>query len=246
MSLTEHLTELRRRIIWIVAMLVVSMIGGFFLSVPVLDFLKGVGHAKDTVWHALSPGDSIRIYMQLAFFIAVGITLPFTLYQLWAFVRPGLHPAERKATLKYIPISVLLFLAGVAFAYLVVFQMALEFAIRLNRSLHVEEMYGINQYFSFMLNIVMPVALLFELPVLIMFLTKLRILNPLRLKKMRRYAYFVLVVLSTLIAPPDLMSNLLIVLPLILLYELSVTLSRRIYRKQLEAEKRWEAEYGAK
>jgi sec-independent protein translocase protein TatC len=97
-----------------------------------------------------------------------------------------------------------------------------------------------------MINIVVPVAVLFELPVVVMFLTKLRILNPFRLKKLRRYAYFILVVLSTLIAPPDLISNILIIIPLFLLYELSVWLSRRIYRKQLAADKAWEAEYGTK
>lgn len=246
MSLVEHLTELRKRLMWIVGILVLSMIGGFIAAVKVLDYLKSIPPASTISWNALSPGDGIRVYMQLAFLLALIVTLPFILYHVWAFVKPGLRVKEQKATLKYIPFSVLLFLIGLLFSYSVVFRMALNFTTKLNKSMNLQETYGISQYFSFMFNIILPVALLFELPVVVMFLTKLRILNPKRMSKIRRYAYMVLVVLSTLIAPPDLISNILIVIPMIILYEISVVMSRMIYRKQLEKDKAWEADYGPK
>jgi sec-independent protein translocase protein TatC len=246
MSLVDHLTELRRRVFWIVAVLAVTMIGGFLAAVRVIDFLKTIKPASEMTWHALSPWDGIRVYMQFAFILSVAVTLPFTMFQVWSFVKPGLRVHERKATLRYIPYSLLLFLVGLTFAYFVVFRLAFSFTTDLNKSMNLTETYGITQYFSFMLNILLPVSLLFELPVVVMFLTKLRILNPLRLKKLRRYAYMVLVVLSTLIAPPDLISNLLIAAPMIVLYEISVFLSAAIYRKQLEQDRQWEAEYGDK
>ena len=94
-----------------------------------------------------------------------------------------------------------------------------------------------------MFNIVIPISLLFELPVVVMFLTRLRILNPLRLRKMRRFAYLLLVIIGTMITPPDFISDILVALPLILLYEFSVMMSSVIYRKQLAKDQEWEERY---
>jgi sec-independent protein translocase protein TatC len=93
---------------------------------------------------------------------------------------------------------------------------------------------GIAQYFSFMFNIVLPMSILFELPIVVMFLTKIRVLNPQRLQKMRRVAYLLLIIIATMVTPPDLISDILVSVPLILLYEFSIFLSRLVYRKQLE------------
>ena len=95
-----------------------------------------------------------------------------------------------------------------------------------------------------MFNIVIPMSLLFELPIVVMFLTRLRILNPSRLRKLRRYAYLLLVVLATLVTPPDMVSDILVAIPLILLYELSVILSGRVYRRLVERDRQREAEFG--
>jgi sec-independent protein translocase protein TatC len=100
-------------------------------------------------------------------------------------------------------------------------------------------MYGAAQYFTFMFNIIIPMSLLFELPVVVMFLTKLRILNPQRLKKMRRLAYLILIIIATMVTPPDFISDILVSVPLIGLYEVSIALSARVYRKQLEHDRQW-------
>jgi sec-independent protein translocase protein TatC len=97
-----------------------------------------------------------------------------------------------------------------------------------------------------MFNILLPIALLFELPVVVMFLTRLRLVNPKRLRKLRRYAYMALVILSTIVTPPDAISAIIVAIPLILLYEISVLLSGVVYRKQLAKDRIWEAEYGEK
>jgi len=144
--------------------------------------------------------------------------------------------------LRYIPLAALLFLAGLSFAYFVVFQSAFHFAGELNKRMDVTETYGAAQYFSFMFSILLPVSLIFELPAVFMFLTKLRILKPALLRKYRRHAYFGLIVVSTFIAPPDFISNILIAVPLILLFELSVLLSAHIYRKQTERDPAFEVE----
>jgi len=234
MKLSLHLGELRKRIFLIVVVLALTMIGGLLTATGLLNYLRTIEPAKAMNWHVFSPWDSIRLYMQVAFILSVGVTMPFILFQLWAFVRPGLHREERDAALRYIPLVALFFLAGLCFAYFVVFPSAFHFASGLNREMNVTETYGAAQYFSFMFSLLLPVSLIFELPALLMFLTKLRILNPVILRKFRRYAYFALIVLSTFIAPPDFISNLLIAAPLLLLYEFSVVLSARIHRKQVE------------
>lgn len=246
MTLVDHLTEMRRRLIWIIAVLVIAMIGGLVASIYLIEYFRSVEPASNMSWHAFSLWDGIRLYMQFALILALIVTLPFTLYQVWAFVKPGLREEEQKATLKYIPFSVFMMLLGIAFAYFVVFRMAFYFTQNVNMKLDLVETYGAIQYFSFMFNIVFPISLLFEMPIVVMFLTKLRILNPKRLRKMRRIAYLILVVIGTVITPPDLISDLLVAVPLILLYELSVLLSGWIYRKQLQKDAEWEAEYGPK
>jgi len=135
-------------------------------------------------------------------------------------------------------------LIGLAFGYFVVFKMAFLFTSAVTKNLQLQETYGITQYFSFMFNIILPLSLLFELPIVVMFLTKLRLLNPMRLRKMRRYAYLLLVVVATMITPPDATSAIIVAVPMIVLYEFSVFLSGIVYRKQLLQDQQWEKERG--
>lgn len=243
MSLFEHLGELRRRVIYILIVLVVTMVGGLLVADPIFAYIISTKEASQITLHAFSLWDAIGYYMKIAFVVALVVTLPFTLYQLWAFVSPGLREVERKATLRYIPFVFVMFVIGLAFAYFVVFPLAFNFTTNMTRHLGLQETYGISQYFSFLLNILIPISLLFELPIVIMFLTRIRILNPKRLRKMRRVAYFALIFIGVTITPPDLISDSLVAIPLILLYEFSVFLSTAVYRKQLEEDRAWEEEF---
>lgn len=243
-SIVAHLAELRRRLFYVLSVFVLVLVAAFFVVDPIYHYitinaLSGVRIELN----AFSFWDGVGVYMKIAMVVALGVTLPFTLYQLWAFVSPGLKPAERKATLKYIPYVFVCFLAGVAFGYYVVFPLAMSFTGSLNKQLGLIETYGMADYFKFLMNIVLPISLLFELPLVILFLTQLRLLNPVRLKKMRRVAYFILVVISVMITPADFFSAFLVLVPLILLYELSVVLSKRVHQKQLAADAERERKY---
>lgn len=229
---TEHFGELRRRIFWTLFIFVVSVIMGFFVAETLIQYLKSAKPASDINWNTFSPWDAIGIYMKFAFIIGAVVTLPFALLQLWSFTKPALKPPEHRAALRYIPGAIILSLTGLSFAYFVIFPMAFYFTSNVTRRLNLTETYGISQYFSFMINIIVPITLLFQIPLVIMFLTKLRILNPKMLKKFRRVAYLVLIILATVITPPDFISDLLVIIPLISLYEVGVLLSRYTYRKQ--------------
>jgi sec-independent protein translocase protein TatC len=246
MTVTDHIQELRRRLLWIIIVFVISIVGGLILARPIIQFMRKLPPANGMNWHVFSPWDALKLYMNFGFMIALLFTLPVILYQLWAFVKPGLKETERKGSIGYVPAAFFLFVLGASFAYFVVFPFAFFFTSMISKSLQITELYGVTQYFSFMFNIVLPVSLLFELPVVVMFLTKIRILNPERLRKFRRYAYMLLVILSTVITPPDAISAILVALPLILLYEISLWLSARVHRKQLlQDEAREEAFYSS-
>ncbi|CAH1211108.1 Sec-independent protein translocase protein TatCy [Paenibacillus allorhizoplanae] len=244
MSLFEHIGELRKRFIYILIVLVAGLILGLIAVQPSYNYLMSLEPANGIALHAFSLWDGIGIYMKFAVAIALIPAIPFAVYQLWAFVKPALKKNEQRATLKYIPFALIMFLIGLAFAYFVVFPLAFTFTRHMTAKLHLEETFGMAQYFTFMFNIIIPIALLFELPLIIMFLTAIRILNPNRLRKMRRIAYFVLILIGTLVTPPDFISDMLVAVPLIVLYEISIYMAGIVYRKQLGAP-RWESEYSA-
>ncbi|SMO94505.1 twin-arginine translocase subunit TatC [Melghirimyces algeriensis] len=240
---TEHLGEMRSRILVVLGTFVIMLMVGFFFAEPIINFVRydtlQTSLKQKVELHAFSVGDPLTIYMQIAFVVAVAGTLPVLLYQIWRFVQPGLTPREQKATLRYIPFAAVLFVLGLSFGYYWVFPFLLNFMFALADSLGVSETYGMYEFFRFMFRVILPIALLFELPVVILFLTQIRILNPDLLRKSRRFAYLAMVVLAALVTPPDFISNILVSIPLILLYEVSIWLSSRVYRRiQAEDEER--------
>ncbi|AZN42563.1 twin-arginine translocase subunit TatC [Paenibacillus albus] len=232
MTLISHLTDLRRRIWRSLAVLLVSLGAGLYLSPKVLHYLKSVPPASEMTWNVFSPWDGIRMYMTIALVFALTISLPYILYQLWGFVRVGLHPEERAAALRYVPYSAICFLLGLAFGYFIVYPMSFAFTTKITKSLQLVETYGVAQYFGFMFSIIIPLAIAFELPVIVMFLTKIGVLTPQVLYKMRRYAYLVLVIVASLISPPELISHMMVFIPLVVLYEVSALLSRIVYGRR--------------
>ncbi|WP_226530373.1 twin-arginine translocase subunit TatC [Metabacillus niabensis] len=231
MSVIEHITELRKRLVIVVVFFFLAVIAGFLLSGPIIKYLQHTDEAKSLTLNAFNLTDPLMVYMKFAFIIAFVITSPIILYQLWSFVSPGLYEKERKVTLSYIPISVFLFLLGLAFAYFILFPFVIDFMERISNDLDVNQVIGINEYFSFLIQLTLPFGLLFQLPVVIMFLTRLGIVTPMFLSSVRKYAYFVLLVIAALITPPELASHLMVSIPLFILYEISIWVSRITYRK---------------
>ncbi|MGO4890515.1 twin-arginine translocase subunit TatC [Anaerobacillus sp. MEB173] len=240
MSLYEHIEEIRKRLIIVVVFFILSLIGGFFLATPLISFLQSAPTAEGLPMNAFSLTDPLKVYMNFAFLTALLLSSPVALYQLWAFVSPGLRDVERRATLSYIPISFFLFIAGLSFSYFILFPFVVGFMGRLAVQLNITEQYGINEYFSFLFQLTLPFGLLFQLPVVVMFLTRLGILTPQFLVQSRKIAYFILLVIAGFITPPELISHLMVTGPLLLLYEISIWISYVTYRKVLKAEKEYE------
>ncbi len=231
MSLLEHFAELRKRLLIVALAFVVFFIAGFFLAKPIIVYLQETDEAKQLTLNAFNLTDPLYVFMQFAFIIGIVLTSPVILYQLWAFVSPGLYEKERKVTLSYIPISILLFLAGLSFSYYILFPFVVDFMKRISQDLNVNQVIGINEYFHFLLQLTIPFGLLFQMPVILMFLTRLGIVTPMFLAKIRKYAYFTLLVIAALITPPELLSHMMVTVPLLILYEISILISKTAYRK---------------
>lgn len=237
-TLVEHLAELRKRLIIVAVTFVVSLIIGFILAPRLLTFIKMQPTAMHVEWNIFGYTDGLMIYLSCALGLSILITLPIALYQIWLFVRPGLSERESKGTIIFIPASFLLFLAGISFSYFLLFPLMLNFMSNINESIGATETYGMKQYFTFMFNLLLPVGLVFELPVVILFLTKLGIVTPDKLRKMRKIAYFILVVVGVSISPPDFVSDILIIIPLLLLFEISIWVSSVSIKRKLAYEER--------
>lgn len=228
LNLVEHLAELRKRIIICLLAFVIFFVVGF---IYVNDIYKWF--ARGTKLLVLGPSDIMWIYFMLATVVAVTGTIPVIALQIWLFVKPALTPIERKVTLTYIPILFFLFIIGLTFGYFVIFPMVYQFLVNIGQGMFAAN-FTAERYFSFLMNMTIPFGILFELPVAVMFLTSLGIINPFVLAKIRKYAYFVLVIVAVVLTPPDFMSDFVVTLPLLLLYEISINLSKFVYKKRLK------------
>ena len=178
----------------------------------------------------LGPNDILSIYLQLASLMAFTITLPFTLFQVWQFVKPALRKGEAGAILLYVPASLICFLLGLLFGYYLVSPAILEVLLKLGQGQFTIQLTAQN-YLAFIFHTTVPLGVLFELPVLVAFLTSIHILTPDWLSRYRRIAYFLLLVLAVILTPADFISDLAMTVPLILLYEVSLSISRIIYNR---------------
>ncbi|MFD2045811.1 twin-arginine translocase subunit TatC [Ornithinibacillus salinisoli] len=228
MNLTGHLTELRNRLIVTILIFIAFFIFGFIYVEEIYHFFTS---NLDFQLNILSPGEAVWLYFTIAGLVALVGTLPILAYQIWAFIKPGLTPKEQKASLPYIPAIFFLFIAGLVFGYIMFIYLILPFLLSLSEGMF-NEMFTTEKYFKFVLRVTLPFAILFEIPIISMFLTSLGLLTPDFMRKTRKYAYFVLIIIGTMLTPPDFILPIIIAVPLIILYEISIYLSKIVYRKK--------------
>ncbi|WP_252501660.1 twin-arginine translocase subunit TatC [Sporosarcina sp. Marseille-Q4943] len=214
--LVEHLTDLRKQLIKSAVVFVTFFIG-VFATVNLWFPVVTRGHELIV----LGPMEVVVFYMSISTALAFGLSLPFLCHFLWQFVKPGLHPKERQFLSLYSPVMFLLFLAGLAFGYFVVNPLSYRFLISLG-AMNFTVMVSAQEYAKFLLMTTMPIGLLFELPIVALFLAAIGVLTADTLRKVRKWSYLILAVLSALITPPDFVSQLIVLIPMILLYEASI------------------------
>ncbi|WP_010530771.1 twin-arginine translocase subunit TatC [Lentibacillus jeotgali] len=230
MNVVGHLSELRNRLIVTAIFLVIFFVIGFMYVEIIYGFIEDDLPFKLSVTGLT---DLISVYLTLAGVTAMIGTLPILCLQVWLFIRPGLTKPERKATLLYVPAIFMLFIAGIAFGYTAFVDFIIPFLLSLNDGMF-NEIFTYDRYFKLLFRIVLPFALFFEIPVIAMFLTHLGILTPDFMRRTRKYAYLILVIIGALITPPDFVLQLVAIVPLIILYEISIYLCQIVYRRKLK------------
>jgi sec-independent protein translocase protein TatC len=231
MSFMEHLEELRTRIIralyglglaFVFALIFAGKLWDI-ISDPAVEALKHL-HVEPPQLAQLTPMESFSIiWVQLPLVCSVFIASPWIVYQVWAFISPGLYKKERHLALPFVLLTAGLFITGGCFAYFLAFRYGLEFLLGIGMSNNVRPVVSITEYFDLFVNVTLGVGLVFEMPVLIFLLTLLRLLSPRFLLRHSRYAILIIVILAAIITPtPDVFNLMLFAVPMCLLYFVGV------------------------
>ena len=225
--LRNHLQELRERLIKSLFSLLPAFLVCWFFSHTLLDFLRRPiqPFLKNTNGGLIftAPMDPFIAHLQVSLFSAVILASPFWLSQLWLFISPGLYKKEKSLFLSFCLMGAFLFAIGLCFAYYVVFP--IMFSVLMNFGSSMDQAFiTIRNYLSFITRSALTFGLMFEMPLVLLLLCRSGVLSPQVLKKYRRHAFLLLAVLSAFITPPDVMSMLLLLLPLVGLYEFSLQL----------------------
>lgn len=235
MPLTSHLEELRKRLIRILIAVGVGFIVSYYarehlyyvITRPLVSVLPAGSHMIFT-----GLPEAFFVYMKICLFASLFLTSPFTFYQIWKFVAPGLYPHERRYVIPFVLSSTFLFLSGIAFGYFIVLPPAFSFFVSFSTDF-LKPMISFREYLSFSLKLLLAFGLSFELPVLVYFLTKIGVVSSRLLRKQRRYAILLIFILSAILTPsPDAFTQILMALPLMVLYELGIFLAKFAEKKK--------------
>lgn len=226
--LESHLEELRYRLIVSLIAVAAGVVIAWFRA-PWL--LHEVVRRLDSHLVFVQPGEAFTAVLNIAIVAGLALASPVVLYQLVAFVVPGLTPAERRLLYAALPAAAALFFCGAAFAYLYLVPFAWRFLLGFATP-DIQPYITVSSFLSFLLGLLVPVGLVFEWPLVVLALSRLGLVAPRTLRAGRRLAYLLILIVAAAVTPPDVMSQMLVSVPLFLLYEIGIVLSRWSYRER--------------
>ncbi len=237
MPFLDHLEELRWRILWSLVALAVATVIGFLLVHymdvmeilirPVRPFLRG----EELVY--FNPATPFFVTLKLSLVVGILLAFPIVLYQGWAFFSPALEADEKKVIIPSLYFGLALFCAGVAMAYFWVLPLALRFLSGFQQAF-LEPAIEVGEYLGFVVRLLLAFGIVFELPVVVMILSAMGLITPQFLKEKRRHAIVAITILASALTPGDIASTFLMIAPMMVLYEVSIVLSRLIHRRREE------------
>lgn len=232
-SLVDHLKDLKKCLQNSLLIIVLGFVGCLFFKEQIFDFIR-MPIAPYLTGDGLvftAPIDKFMAYIKVSFLAAAIVTCPLWLYQVWQFIAPGLYRHEKKMAVSFIFFGTLLFLAGVAFVYNLVFPMAFKYLLSFGGTTD-KPMITISEYLSFFITTTLLFGLAFEMPLVLVIFAMLGIIDDEFLSQRRRIAIFIMAALSAIITPPDAVSMLAMLLPLVVLYEISILVIRHLVGKR--------------
>lgn len=226
MTMLQHFSELRRRILWCALVFVLAFVFGWvispytelFLTQPLLNVWD------DTTLLYTGLSDGLMIQFSLATLVALIITIPVGLWHIWAFMAPGLHKNEKQFLIPIFVLSPLLFILGASFAFYVLLPFVFKFFIELNEAADIPTvlMPAITGYLAFSIGLLKVFGIAFQLPLVMVLLNKIGILSKQTAMKSRRYIIIGIFIMAAVLTPPDIVSQILLAVPMLLLYEISL------------------------
>jgi sec-independent protein translocase protein TatC len=233
LSLTAHLQELRKRLILSFIAVGAGFILCYALAQPIFDILaapllKVMPTGGSLIFTSVA--EAFFTYMKVAFIAGLILTSPFILYQIWAFVAPGLYQKEKRYVVPFVSLGSLFFAMGILFGYFVAIPFGFKFLLGY-ASDFIKPMPSMKEYLSFSIKFLLAFGLVFEFPVVLLLLARIGVIDAKMLARQRKYAILLIFVFAAVMTPPDLISQVLMALPLMGLYELSILLSKFFGKK---------------
>ena len=248
MPLIEHLMELRQRLLWSVGAFFIAFALCYYFSTNIYGFLarplanvlfEQGGGDRRMIFTALY--EAFFTYLKVAFFGAIFFSFPIWATQLWLFIAPGLYRSEKRTIMPFLVASPILFLAGAALAYYFIFPLAWQFFISFETppgtgGIPIQLEAKVSEYLSLVMHMILAFGIAFQMPVVLVLLCKIGVLNVETLRKGRRYAVVIMFIVAAIITPPDVISQVGLAIPLILLYEISIITATLMLRSQKKRE----------
>jgi len=230
MPFLDHLEELRWTLMRSLLAIFLGAVISFIFSKQIVDFLRFPG-PDDLKLIYLSPTEGFMIYIKVSLFSGLVVAMPYVAYEFWKFVVPGLLEKERKLVPPIVFFTVLCFLIGGSFAYLVIIPFAMNFLLGFQTE-YLEATITIGKYLGFVVTLILVFGAVFELPVLSLFLSKIGLLTPEFLRSKRRYGIVTIFIAAALLTPPDIMTQVMLAFPLVALYEISILVSAAVAKQK--------------
>jgi sec-independent protein translocase protein TatC len=233
MSLIEHLAELRARLLHSLVAVIVGCLVTYALSSRLFEFLTGPFFVSFPPSSLIGTGPAEAFVLKLKVTVVTSIFLvsPYLFYQVWLFVEPGLYPEEKKHVIPFITITTLLFLGGAALAYFVMLPIAFEFFLSQYNSIGITPQIRISEHLALTLRVLVASGVLFEMPILTYLLARSGIITKQMLIASTRYAIVAIFVVSAIATPPDVLTQFLFAIPLMILYGISIVVAGYAERK---------------
>ena len=228
LPLTSHLQELRKRLILSFIAIGIGFIACYAFSDTLFDILaKPLFHVMPAGGSLIfiSVAEAFFTYMKVGFIGGVILASPVVLYQVWAFVAPGLYRHEKRYVVPFVSLGSLFFALGIFFAYYVALPIGFKFLLGFATDF-IKPMPNMKEYLSFTIKFLLIFGLVFEFPVVLLLLTRIGVIDAKTLARQRKYAILLIFIFAAMVTPPDVISQVIMALPLIALYELSILLSR--------------------
>ena len=236
MPLTGHLRELRNRVIICVVCLLVFFLLGLSFAPKLVKLLTSIGEQYGYEYVYIAPQELLLQYFSIAMIAGVVMSVPVIVYHVWSFIRPGLKENENSMFGTALAAGMLFFVVGVAFAYFIMLPFMLRFLIELSRGSDVTASVSVAYYISFLMTIFVIMGLIFELPVVCVTLTAMGLLRVEWMVRFRKFAIVLIFLVAAIVTPPDVVSQCMVAVPMMALYQFSIIICRLIDRRKKESD----------